>query len=323
MIEDHAVVLTPEEAQEVAGCLKDRREDLTKEKKRMEDRRLGTGVIDEALAIHLGDGATSGLVSKFAPRDNCDLFEDPDPVGDITVVGGKTGKRVLSEGAPFGQLSTDLFRGKLKPESAFGAKVIDSEGTVFELGIFISTQFHKKGTICQKDGCEMLAVEGVPCQAEGCPQNPPEPTKAPEKPKSEAKPPTEGEVDAKVLENRKALAIEAVNSATDLPVAERRYLIQFVLESAGDAWLTAVIKREEGKPFPSVPKGWKPAGKDEGTPEDYTGLLMTGVAEIIAKERNVPRLYLDGQGTGQGGKLTKGDVEDAINRWISTEAQKN
>ena len=320
MIEDHAIVLDQDERQEAARCLTARREDLDKERKRLEARGLRTDPIDEVLAIHRGDGATNGLVAKFAPRDNRDLFEDPDPVGDIQVVGGKSGKRVLSEGSPFSQLSVDLFSGKLKAEALKGAKVIDAEGTVFELGVLITTQFHKKGTLCQKDGCDRLAVEGEPCQDDGCPQNPP-PVKKAEKKKADP-PPTEKKVDAKVLENRKALAIETINAATDIPVAQRRHLIQFTLEAAGDAWLSAVIKREEGKPFPEVPKGWKPAGKAEEEPEDYTGLVFTPISEIIARERNVPRIYLDGQGTGQGGKLKRGDVEDAINRWISAEAQK-
>ena len=143
MVDDHAVMVDPEERKEVARSLTTRREDLDKERKRLEDRGLRTDPVDEVLAIHRGDGATNGLVSKFAPQDNRDIFDDPEPVGDITVTGGKTGKRVLSKGSGTAELSADLFTGKLKADAVSGSKVVDIEGTVFEAGVLVVVTYTK------------------------------------------------------------------------------------------------------------------------------------------------------------------------------------
>ena len=295
MDENHSVILTAVERVEVSMCLTGRRKLLDNESKRLVEMGVGTSVVDEVLAIHRGDGAVGGLVAKFAPQDNVDMFEGPEPTGALRALEGK-------KTPPLG-LDKDLavVIATLSTKPWDKRQVVDSDGNVFEVHVQVSVTFDHKGQKCAKVGCTKLQTE-APCKAKDCPHKAPKPEGKPE-PKEPA---TADQVSKKVMTERRNLAIAAIQGASDMPVPWRERHVLYAEQEAGVTWLQEAASRKDGEAFPEVPKDWEPAGPKDAL--DLTGLNFTQAAKILATERKIPRELLDGKGSGVGGTITKDDV---------------
>lgn len=306
------VTVTEEERQEVATSLEARRSILKKEKAKLKDMGISPEPVEEVIRLHLGDGATSGLVAKFAPQDNGNLFDSPQPKGKVLVrlnLNAQEPEEMeyvhLLDPSGCEQEVRD-FCPQWFPEVVEGELgvplLVDEAGELFQVVPKLSVGFEYLGPMCSEDGCWAPASRGGLCSTHYVAPEP--------EPEPEPQNPTEN-----IRAQERQLVGQMLQDAAWLPVARRELLLGY-LEEAPDEWVVQALK--------SLPKGEEPPEQPlvKFNLDPYEGLSFTQVASILAREADgLPREYLEGKGTGQNGKLTKGDVEDAISAWVSAEAR--
>ena len=313
-MEDRTITVTDDERQEVSSSLDMRRQDLKKERKRLVDRGLGAESVDEALKVHQGDGVSGGLTGKFAEQDNTDLFESPTPDGKVLVrlLKGKRKKATYlhleDEAGCQKEIQGALPRWFPDPSGDpsdvdVAPLLVDENGELFAAWPRLTLDYEYMGSKCQEDSCWAPASRSGFCSTHYV------------IPEGEEEDTTEADPAEEIARQKRDLAAQIIRDSGDLSDDRKDMLLDFLQEAPED-WVEGVLELGPSGKMPGLPSTWARAQVDV-----YAGLSFSKVAELLAREWEVPREYLEGKGTGQNGKLTKGNVEDAHNAHISAEAR--
>ena len=289
---DIALVVSETEAREVRRGLGLRKSELEKEVGKMEGLGIPTGDAQQMLGVFVGDGKGSGLLARFElePEGQGDLLT-VEPSGVVRVVGdpadnGSTLAGILEALRDVGHEGMPID----------GAKIVDAEGRMFTAATFVHVTYEFLGVRCAWDrdgeGCEEVIADdrGKLCFAH----------------RKVVWDEDLAKLKAQKIRDR-IKELEQYIADADNKTAEglaretlERYALRLVELESGDAEPDAV----EELTFDAE--------------AERLGLSFSTAGAIIAEDRlPVSELHrLESKGTGQGGKLTKADVEKAHGLWV-------
>ena len=288
-----ALVVSETEAREVRRGLGLRKSELEKEVGKMEGLGIPTADAQQMLGVFVGNGKGSGLLARFevAPDGQGDLLA-VEPSGVMTLLGNEGDKGNTVEGI------LELLRtASHHAMPVDGEKLVDAEGRMFAATTFVHVTYEFLGVRCAWDrdggGCgEVIADDrGKLC-----------------------------------FQHRRVVWDDDLAKLEAQKIRDRIKELEQYVEDADNETAEELgrgqLKRYEARLAELESSDAEPEAETELTFADATerlGLSFSTAGAIIAKDRlPIPELLrLKGRGTGQGGKLTKADVEKVIGMWVA------
>lgn len=311
-VERFPVLVSDEERAKIRTALTRYRDSLDSERTRLTKLEVDTDPVDDALGVVKGDGVSGGLLNRFKSRQTQDLFDnqpkgrvrrlhgpDPEPVRE-DFEDEDSWRKAMDEYAADGAAVTkdplhpdrwderEVLMGKIQENldtwaEDLGGYLEDEDGQVWQLAITTDVGLVHIG---RRPSSQVdAAVEA-----------------------SEAEKSDPDQVEQQKLEQLRGLVVNVIQEdATEVPVPDRERAVAYAQETTDRDWLRAWATGETPEP----PEDWEP-GQDPEESYPWQGVPITPAAQALAQEKGMDPGDVKGIGTGNGGRILKGDVEELL-----------